>query len=67
MKCLVIALLMALCVNVYGINNGDVPVNTVDSARRMIKDLSRHYAREYPKGYSFFPDFLLIFLIFSAH
>ncbi len=32
------------------VNNGDVPVNTADSARRMISDLGRSFGRKYPNG-----------------
>lgn len=34
-------------------NNGDVPVNTVDSARRLIEDLTKTYGDKYPQGQKF--------------
>ncbi|MCF7973800.1 MAG: SUMF1/EgtB/PvdO family nonheme iron enzyme [Phycisphaerae bacterium] len=35
---------------VRAVNNGDVPVNTVDSARRMILDLATHFGAQYTGG-----------------
>ncbi len=35
------------------VNNGDVPVNTAASARRMIEDLSKTYGDKYPGGKEF--------------
>ena len=35
------------------VNNGDIPVNTPASARRMIEDLSSTYAADYPRGNEF--------------
>ena len=32
----------------FAVNNGDVPVNTPDSARRMIKDLTKNNGDKYP-------------------
>jgi hypothetical protein len=34
----------------WAVNNGDVPVNTVDSARRMIKDLTTQFGEQYVGG-----------------
>ena len=34
----------------FAVNNGDVPVNTPQSARRMIEDLTKTYESRYPNG-----------------
>ncbi len=34
----------------WAVNNGDVPVNTVDSARRMIEDLNEQFGAQYVGG-----------------
>ncbi|NQT37849.1 MAG: hypothetical protein HQ581_10190, partial [Planctomycetes bacterium] len=35
------------------VNNGDVPVNTVESARRVIEDLHSEYGDRYARGKEF--------------
>ncbi len=39
---------MAWSLSAFGVNNGDIPVNTPDSARRMINDLIKTHGDEYP-------------------
>ena len=50
MKSILILMCAAVCISAHAVNNGDVPVNTVDSVRRMIKDLSRNHGRKYKSG-----------------
>jgi len=39
--------------NAFAVNNGEVPINTVDSARRMIEDLSSSFGDNYKQGNEF--------------
>ena len=46
--------LVALCSSwVHAFNNGDTPVNTPASARRMIEDLAKTFGVDYPMGDTF--------------
>ena len=51
---LVVALLLAVCCGpVLAVNNGDIPVNTPASARRMIVDLTKSHGEKYKGGKEF--------------
>ncbi len=53
-KNLLIALLIAaLATPLFAVNNGDTPVNTTASARRMIVDLTKTYGNDYKGGKEF--------------
>jgi formylglycine-generating enzyme required for sulfatase activity len=41
------------CETILAVNNGDIPVNTPASARRMIEDLSSTYGADYPRTSEF--------------
>jgi len=53
MKYFVAVVLISLCVNAHAVNNGDIPVNTAQSARRMIEHLNKTYGRKYAGGKTF--------------
>jgi len=46
-------LLTAMAIPAVAYNNGDVPVNTPESARRMIEDLVNSFGNRYPGGADF--------------
>lgn len=50
MKFFITALLIALGINAFAVNNGDIPVNTPESARRMIEHLNKSCGRRYKGG-----------------
>ena len=50
---LVVALLAAFITPVFAVNNGDTPVNTTASARRMIEDLTKTHGAKYKGGKDF--------------
>ncbi|MDD2600285.1 MAG: SUMF1/EgtB/PvdO family nonheme iron enzyme [Kiritimatiellae bacterium] len=50
MKSIIAVVTVAMSINVYAVNNGDIPVNTADSARRMIVHLNKSYGRRYAGG-----------------
>jgi len=45
--------LLTCCVSAWAVNNGDTPVNTPASARRMIEDLVRTHGDKYTGGKDF--------------
>ena len=51
--CLSLAGVLLAAAPVLAVNNGDVPVNTAASARRMIEDLNKSYGDEYKGGKAF--------------
>ena len=51
--CLALAGILVASAPVMAVNNGDVPVNTAASARRMIEDLNKNYGEQYKGGKEF--------------
>jgi formylglycine-generating enzyme required for sulfatase activity len=49
-RCLGLALVIMPLIPVHAVDNGDVPINTPASARRMIKDLIQTHGSAYPEG-----------------
>lgn len=45
--------LFAIAVSTYAVNNGDIPINTPESARRMIEDLTKSCGEKYKGGNEF--------------
>ncbi len=52
-RCLVLVAVSASASPALAVNNGDVPINTAASARRMIEDLNRTYGDKYKEGPAF--------------
>jgi len=50
---LAVAMLAAFAAPLFAVNNGDTPVNTVASARRMIEDLTKTHGDKYKGGKEF--------------
>lgn len=51
--CLVLLIVTLSTEPILAVNNGDIPINTPASARRMIEDLSNTYAAGYPRAHEF--------------
>ena len=58
--CLMLAAVLISAAPARAVNNGDVPVNTPASARRMIEHLTKTYGAEYPRGRSFLASSIAI-------
>ncbi|MDR3232417.1 MAG: SUMF1/EgtB/PvdO family nonheme iron enzyme [Planctomycetaceae bacterium] len=53
MRSVFFAVLCCITVPAFGYDNGIVPVNTPESAKRLITDLIKTYGNKYPKGSEF--------------
>ncbi len=49
-RCLALVAMTTSALPALAVNNGDVPINTAASARRMIEDLNRTYGEKYQAG-----------------